>query len=94
MASPTYWIIASGESSMSSKSRAAASARSRCASFSFVRRPTKWVSIDFDKLANSSQWILLACFKPSSTSIATWVRKPSYRGIHGGANHRRELRID
>ncbi len=80
---PPYCRIASDERSLSSRSRAAASARSRCSSLSRLRWPTKWVSIDFGRLTNSSQWMLLSCFNPSSIPAVTWVRKPSYREYTG-----------
>ncbi len=47
---------------MRSKSSAAAKARSNSSVFADFKWPTKWVSIDFGRRANSSQWMLLGCF--------------------------------
>jgi len=68
---------------MRSKSSAAANARSNSSSLAFLRCPTKRVNLVLGKLANSSQWILLRCFSPSSTPTVTWVLKPSYREYTG-----------
>lgn len=68
---------------MRSRSSAAARARSSSWALAGFKWPTKWVSIVFGRLANSSQWILLWCFKPSSMPTMTWVRRPSYREYTG-----------
>ena len=76
-----YWSHAPGACEMQSRSSAAA--RSGSSSFAVFKWPTKRVSTALGKLANSSQWILLECFKPSSTPTGTWVRRPSYREYTG-----------
>ncbi len=78
---------------MRSRSSAAASAGSSSWTFARFKWPTKWVSIDFGRLTNSSQWMLLGCFKPSSTPTVTWVRKPSHREYTGAQTTEENLEL-
>ncbi len=61
----------------SASSSATRRARFSDGSFSGESEPTKFVNLDFGKLTNSSQWMLLACFSPSSCPTATCVDSPS-----------------